>query len=167
MMLSSINGESPALNQSSTGAVDNTFNIGSSASTSTTVNSFESPTVLDTCQLQQSSDQPIVNEDPQQASAKSNETWTPISDDTYAAASRILDSEKKTDEEITEFTPATARRTSTEFMASRLPKIQLKKGRYRCGKPIVETNNSSAPSKETRSSSSLVSASSSSTIVIR
>jgi len=107
---------------------------------------------LDTCQLQQSSDQPVVTDDSQPDNQqenllinnthenRQNDPWTPISDDTYRAIEIALEQVDQTSQEQPEFTPAIARRTPTELMASRLPKIQLKKGRYRQGKPINDKN---------------------------
>jgi hypothetical protein len=57
----------------------------------------------------------------------------------------------QTPEEQTEFTPATARRTPTDLMASCLPKIQLKKGRFRHGKPIADKNAPDTTTNECRS----------------
>ncbi|CAF0732463.1 unnamed protein product [Adineta ricciae] len=120
---------------------DTTFTV--ITSTSSTINSFESPNALDTCQLQQSSDQPIVIDDSQPDSQveplsthvtdknEQSNPWAPISDDTYAAIEVALNQVHQGSEEQTEFTPAAARRTPTNLMASCLPKIQLKKGRYR------------------------------------
>ncbi|CAF0967638.1 unnamed protein product [Adineta steineri] len=132
---------------------DATFTVitSTSTSTSTTINSFESPNPLDTCQLQ-SSDQPIIIDDTQpdtqQENVSSNDNhrkqqndpWTPISNETYAAIEVALDRIDEASQEQTEFTPTTARRLPTDVMASRLPKIQLKKGRFYRGKPVVEKN---------------------------
>lgn len=122
---------------------DTTFTV--ITSTSTTLNSFESPSMLDTCQLQQSSDQPIVIDDSQSDTStttnKQKDPWVPISDETYEAIENALSEQtNKNSQEQIVFPPAIARRTPTEVMASRLPKIQLKQGRYRYGKPVVEKN---------------------------
>jgi hypothetical protein len=140
---------------------DTTFTVVSS--TSTTINSFESPTVLDTCQIQQSSDQPIAIDQSQieQQAVKSNDAWTSISDEAYTAVEVVLDRVDAIADELTEFTPATARRTSTELMASCLPKIQLKQGRYKQGKPIVDKPTSELTNEQTYSNSSCLSLSSS------
>ncbi|CAF5082369.1 unnamed protein product, partial [Rotaria sp. Silwood1] len=75
---------------------DTTFTVitSTSTSTSTTINSFESPNILDTCQIQQSSDPPIIicdsQPDTQQDNLlvsntqknQTNDPWTPISDET-------------------------------------------------------------------------------------
>jgi hypothetical protein len=157
-----------ALPNSGTIPTDTTFTV--VTSTSTTINSFESPNVLDTCQLQQSSDQAIIIDDSQQENLliksvegdKSNDPWTPISDETYAAMEVALDRVEQSSQEQTEFTPATARRTATELMVSRLPKIQLKQGRFRQGKPIDDKNTE----KTVTESHSLSTSSSTSTSVI-
>ncbi len=141
------------------------------SSTSTTSSSFESPTVLNTGQLQQSSDQPIMIDDSQtdnqqenalnektQEKKKLNDPWTPISDETYAAIETAL--------EQAEFTPALARRTPTDLMAARLPKIQLKKGRYHRGKPVADKSISSITTNESCSLNISQSSSTSSTSVI-
>ena len=135
-----------SLPDSQTNPPDVTYTV--ITSTSTTINSFESPNTLDTCQLQQSSDQPIVIDDSQSENIPSNTTnekkqndpWTPISDETYTAIETALEQVNQNSQEEMEFTPAIARRTPTELMASRLPKIQLKKGRYHRGKPVTDTN---------------------------
>jgi hypothetical protein len=154
---------------------DATFTIVSSTSTGT---SFESPTVLNTGQLQQSSDQPIVIDDfqpdNQQENSitktthekKQNDPWTPISDETYAAIETALEQVNTKSQEQMEFTPALARRTPTDLMASRLPKIQLKKGRYHRGKPIADKNISATTTNESHSINTSQSSSSSSTSVI-
>jgi hypothetical protein len=157
-----------ALPNSGTIPTDTTFTV--VTSTSTTINSFESPNVLDTCQVQQSSDQAIIIDDSQQENLliksvegdKSNDPWTPISDETYAAMEVALDRVEQSSQEQTEFTPATARRTATELMVSRLPKIQLKQGRFRQGKPIDDKNTE----KTVTESHSLSTSSSTSTSVI-
>jgi hypothetical protein len=154
---------------------DVTFTIVSS--TSTISNSFESPTVLDTGQLQQSSDQPIVIDDSQpdnhqenivnkntQEKKKQNDPWTPISDETYAAIETALEQVDRNSQEQMEFTPALARRTPTDLMASRLPKIQLKKGRYHRGKPIADKNITAITTNE--SCSINISQSSSTSVII-
>ena len=93
--------------------------------------------MLDTCQLQQSSDQPIVIDDSQSdtstitttaaaAGGKQKDPWVPISDETDEAIENALSTASQ---ESIVFPPAIARR---------LPKIQLKQGRYRYGKPIPE-----------------------------
>jgi len=122
---------------------DMTFVV--SGSTSGSTNSFESPTVLDTCQIQQISDPALVviddsQSDQSQPTTKTQNPWIPISDETYAAVEIALNQPEINSEELTEFTPATARKTPTDVMASCLPKIQLKKGRYRQGKPLEDEN---------------------------
>jgi len=147
-----------ALLNSGTNPPDTTYTI--ITSTSSTINSFESPNILDTCQLQQSSDQPIIIDDSQPDNEqenllinnthqnKQNDPWTLISDKTYAAIEIALE---QTSQNQPEFTPVIARRTPTELMASRLPKIQLKKGRFRQGKPIAEKNTPDTTTNECHS----------------
>ncbi|CAF1337072.1 unnamed protein product [Rotaria sordida] len=146
-----------------------------STSTSTTVNSFESPNILDTCQIQQSSDQLITIDDSQPNTQQddllthntqknqTNDPWTPISDDTYVAIETTLHRIDSSSQEKHEFTPITARRTPTDLMASHLPKIQLKKGRFHQGKPIVDKNVSDTTTNGCQSSTICQSSSSSST----
>ena len=129
---------------------DVTYTVITSASTTT--NSFESPNILDTCQLQQSSDEPIIIDDTQPDNQpenlknnnthenRQNDSHAPIRDETSATTETGLNRIEASSEDLTEFTPATARRTPTELMASRLPKIRLKKGRFRQGKPIANKN---------------------------
>ncbi len=118
--------------------------------------------MLDTCQLQSSAEQPVIVIDDSQPDTqqenllvnkpthenKQKDPWTPISDETYAAMELAID---QPSQDQTEFTPAVARRTPTELMASRLPKIQLKKGRFRQGKPIADKNTSDTTTNESRS----------------
>ncbi|UJR22363.1 hypothetical protein I4U23_025425 [Adineta vaga] len=67
---------------------------------------------------------------------KQIDLWTEISEETDAALERVLDQIESFSNSPLEFTPATARRTHTETMAARLPKIPLKQGRFRNGRPI-------------------------------
>ena len=59
--------------------------------------------------------------------------WNPVSDETDLTLERIL---HPTESPTDVYTPSTARRTDTAFMAAHLPKIPLKPGRFRLGKPI-------------------------------
>lgn len=135
-----------SLPDSQTNPPDITYTV--ITSTSTTINSFESPNTLDTCQLQQSLDQPIVSDESQSENTanskttekKPNDPWTAVSDETYSAIDTALAQGNQPSQEELEFTPVIARRTPTDLMASRLPKIQLKKGRYHRGKPVTDTN---------------------------
>ncbi|CAF1179361.1 unnamed protein product [Adineta steineri] len=70
--------------------------------------------------------------------------WTPITDEIDTALERVLDQVEATVDSPLEFTPTTVRRTETEIMAARLPKIPLKEGRFRNGKPILNRSTSSA-----------------------
>ena len=120
--------------------------------------------MLDTCQLQQSSDQPIVIDDSQSdtstittiaaaaaAGGKQKDPWVPISDETDEAIENALSTASQ---ESIVFPPAIARRMPTELMASRLPKIQLKQGRYRYGKPIPEKRTADSTTTTTNESCS-------------
>ena len=118
--------------------------------------------MLDTCQLQQSSDQPIVIDDSQSdtstttttttaAGSKQKDPWVPISDETDEAIENALSTASQ---ESIVFPPAIARRMPTELMASRLPKIQLKQGRYRYGKPIPEKRTADSTTTTTNESCS-------------
>ncbi|CAF0872499.1 unnamed protein product, partial [Adineta steineri] len=75
---------------------------------------------------------------------KSINPWTPITDEIDTALERVLDQVEATVDSPLEFTPTTVRRTETEIMAARLPKIPLKEGRFRNGKPILNRSTSSA-----------------------
>jgi hypothetical protein len=70
--------------------------------------------------------------------------WIPISDEIDAALEQALDHIDSSSDTPLEFTPATARRTETEVMAACLPKIPLKQGRFRQGKPIINRTTSNA-----------------------
>ncbi|CAF5207691.1 unnamed protein product, partial [Rotaria magnacalcarata] len=139
-----------------------------STSTSTTISSFESPSLLDTCQLQQSSDQPITISDSQPNTQKSqqNDPWIPTNDDTCSPIEKSLHRIEPTSQEQNEFTPVTARRTPTDVMASRLPKIKLKKGRFHRGKPIHDKNTSDTTTASDGQSSIICQSSSTSTSII-
>ena len=58
--------------------------------------------------------------------------WQPISDEVDAALEQVLD---QVDTSF-EYSPHTVRHTDTNILASHLPKIPLKEGRFRHGKPI-------------------------------
>ncbi|CAF5132455.1 unnamed protein product, partial [Rotaria magnacalcarata] len=139
-----------------------------STSTSTTISSFESPSLLDTCQLQQSSDQPITISDSQPNTQKSqqNDPWIPTNDDTCSPIEKSLHRIEPSSQEQNEFTPVTARRTPTDVMASRLPKIKLKKGRFHRGKPIHDKNTSDTTTASDGQSSIICQSSSTSTSII-
>lgn len=62
--------------------------------------------------------------------------WEAITKETDAALDQVLNEVELTSDTPLEYTPATARRTDTETMAARLPKIPLKQGRFRNGKPV-------------------------------
>ncbi len=82
----------------------------------------------------------IIDEIQPEASSSNkpvHDPWIPISDEIDAALEQALDQIDPSSDSPLEFTPATARRTDTEIMAARLPKIPLKPGRFRQGKPIT------------------------------
>ncbi|CAF1328237.1 unnamed protein product, partial [Adineta ricciae] len=62
--------------------------------------------------------------------------WTEITEETDAALKQVLNEVEFISDTPLEFTPATARRTNAETMAARLPKIPLKQGRFRNGRPV-------------------------------
>jgi len=80
----------------------------------------------------------IITIDDTPSSKPLHDPWIPISDEIDAALEKALDQIDSPCDTPLEFTPATARRTDTEIMAARLPKIPLKPGRFRQGKPIVD-----------------------------
>jgi len=111
------------------------------------INNAENVTLID---IDQSSIQTIPIDDTQQGNIliKSNnkqiDPWIPISDEIDAALEQALDEIDSSSDPPIEFTPATVRRTETEFMAAHLPKIPLKQGRFRQGKPIIDRTTSNA-----------------------
>lgn len=118
--------------------------VGSSTSI---INNAETVTIID---IDQSSIQKIPMDDIQQEHTliKSNnkqiDPWIPISDEIDAALEQALDQIDSSFDTPLEFTPATVRRTETQFMAAHLPKIPLKEGRFRQGKPIIDRTTSNA-----------------------
>jgi hypothetical protein len=66
--------------------------------------------------------------------------WVPISDEVDTALENVLNQIDLSTDTPLEFTPTTVRRTETEFMAALLPKIPLKQGRFRHGKPISSSS---------------------------
>ena len=73
---------------------------------------------------------------------------TPTADKIVTALEQVADEDNAppaTNSPL-EYTPTTARRTDTKIMAARLPKISLKLGRFRHGRPISDpsTNNNGA-----------------------
>ena len=62
--------------------------------------------------------------------------WNPISDEVDATLEGVLNQVESVSDSSIVYSPATVRRTETELMAARLPKIALKTGRFRLGKPI-------------------------------
>ncbi len=93
--------------------------------------------------------QPVIIISEDQGNAQSTEPvhdpWTPISDEIDAALEKAIEeTEPVPDDSPLEFTPATARRTDTAVMAACLPKIPLKPGRFRQGKPILDRSTTSA-----------------------
>jgi hypothetical protein len=65
------------------------------------------------------------------------DSWMiPISDDVDAALEQVLNQIDDNSDTSMVFSPATARRTETAVMVARLPKIPLKAGRFRSGRPV-------------------------------
>ena len=125
-------------------------------STSAT-NNIENITIIDTNSLEESSNQAIIiiddnkTDNQQKHISKKSTTnkqqidpWTPISDEIDAALEQALDEIDSTHDRSPEFTPTTARRTETEVMAALLPKMPLKRGRFRAGRPISDCITSDA-----------------------
>ena len=77
-----------------------------------------------------------------------NNPWTSLPDDVDATLEGLI-SQIETEPA---YTPITARKTETEFMASRLPKIPLKPGRFRLGKPVPPPATTVAAADEYRPS---------------
>ena len=75
--------------------------------------------------------------------------WTEITEETDAALKQVLNDVEFISDTPLEFTPTTARRTNAETMAARLPKIPLKQGRFRNGRPIdnCSTTTNDGPSE--------------------
>lgn len=166
---SSIATESPVPALSGPMPADTTFTVVASSST-TTGSSFESPSTLNTGQMQSSSEPAIVFEDTQpdrqQPKKPADVPRTTKTAEPHVTMDVVVDRIDLSVEEPTEFTPATVRRTATEVMASRLPKIQLKQGRYRQGKPIAEPNPPTSTTVERRSLSTTSSSSTASVSVV-
>ena len=98
----------------------------------TIIDDSECITILD-----ETPSETIVNKPP-------HDPWIPISDEIDAALEHALDQIDSSGDIPLEFTPATVWRTETEIMAARLPKIPLKPGRFRQGKPILNRSTSNA-----------------------
>jgi len=112
--------------ESSVSIIDNVENI-------TTIDADHPTITIDDTQQEKTLKKPI------------NDPWIPISDEIDAALEQALDQiDSPSSDTPLEFTPATARRTNTEYMAERLPKLQLKEGRFRRGRPIVNRTASNA-----------------------
>lgn len=76
--------------------------------------------------------------------------WSPISDEIIEAVEKAVEPIDISSDSPLEYTPTTARRTETEVMAARLPKIPLKPGRFRHGRPIVDRSTSTNAANEYR-----------------
>ena len=91
------------------------------------------PPPIDDVRSQTTSDKPLHN------------PWTPISDEIIIDLEQVVDEDDPPPpvaDSPLEFTPPTVRRTDTEIMAARLPKIPLKPGRFRHGRPISDPSTS-------------------------
>ncbi|CAF0893860.1 unnamed protein product [Rotaria sordida] len=127
-----------------------------SSSPISTINTIEKITTIDKNSLQQSPIEMIVIDDTPTDNQQEHTTiksmnnnkpidpWIPISDEVDAALEHVLIQIDSSNETPLEFTPTTARRTDTETMAALLPKIPLKQGRFRSGKPIMNRSISNA-----------------------
>lgn len=78
--------------------------------------------------------------------------WSPIPDDIVMDIEQAVEPIDASSDSPLEYTPTTARRTNTEVMAARLPKIPLKPGRFRQGRPIVDRSISNNAANEYRPS---------------
>ncbi|CAF3607953.1 unnamed protein product [Rotaria sp. Silwood1] len=125
--------------------------------TVTTTNNIENSTNIDNELLEKSpiemiiiDDTPTDNQEEHTTKIKSTNNnkqmnpWSPISDEVDAALEHVLNQISSSNDIPLEFTPTTARRTDTEIMAALLPKIPLKQGRFRSGKPIINRSISNA-----------------------
>ncbi len=111
------------------------------ASATSIINNLDTVTIIDIDQ------QTITIDDSKQENILRkpiNDPWIPISDETDAALEQALDQIDSSFDTPLEFTPTTVRRTETEFMAACLPKIPLKQGRFRQGKPIIDRTTTNA-----------------------
>jgi hypothetical protein len=104
--------------------------------TTTVINNSEKIITIDEDQII------IIDDTP--SSEPRHDPWIPISDEIDAALEKAIDQIDSVSDSPLEFTPATARRTETEVMAARLPKIPLKPGRFRHGKPIIDRSTTNA-----------------------
>jgi len=141
-----------AHSRSATIPPDVTITTVPSLSSTDVTNNAENTTIINENQLQQSPVETIIIDYTQQENTlikptngnKSIDPWIPISDEIDAALERALDQIDSSFDTPLEFTPATVRRTDTEIMVARLPKIPLKEGRFRFGKPILNPTTSTA-----------------------
>lgn len=123
-------------------------------------NNAENTTTIEENQVQQSSIETITIDDTQPETIvietattnKPIDPWIPISDEIDEALERAIDEIGSSSDTPLEYTPVTARRTDTEIMAARLPKIPLKEGRFRNGKPIPNRTIFNAAADEYRPS---------------
>ncbi|CAF2651683.1 unnamed protein product [Rotaria sp. Silwood2] len=134
--------------------------IATTVSTSSPIsvsNNIENTTTIDQNPLEKSPIEMIIIDDTPTDNQQEHETikptnnnnqqmnpWSPISDEIDAALEQVLIQIDASNNVPLEFTPTTARRTDTEIMAALLPKIPLKQGRFRSGKPIINRSTSNA-----------------------
>jgi hypothetical protein len=100
------------------------------------INNIENITIIDDNQQENTLIKPNNN--------KQTDPWIPISDDIDAALEEALNQIDSSSDTPLEYSPTTVRRTETEIMAARLPKIPLKVGRFRNGKPIMNRTTTNA-----------------------
>lgn len=90
-------------------------------------------------------DDTIANNQAEESTiAKPMNPWSPLREDVDATLEHVLVQLDSAEESPLEFTPTTARRTDTEVMAALLPKIPLKKGRFRPGRSTLNRTPSNA-----------------------
>ena len=107
------------------------------ASSISIIKNIETTTIIDDHQQEDTSIKPIDNNN-------QINPWIPISDEIEAALEQAIDQIDSTCDTPLEYSPASARRTETEIMAARLPKLSLKEGRFRKGKPITNRTSTDA-----------------------
>lgn len=108
-----------------------------------------------------------TDEPQEHANAKSSSKknpWDPIRNDIDHTLEKVLNQVDTSETAPLEFTPVTARRTNTEVMAALLPKLALKEGRFRRGRPIGNRTLSNAASEYRPSTTTTTASPQSSTV---
>jgi hypothetical protein len=123
--------------ESATVPLDITITTIDTSSSISVIKNIENPTTIDDNQQENTLMEPPDN-------TKQTDPWTPISDEIDAALEQVLVQIDSSSDTSLEYSPATVRRTETEIMAARLPKIPLKEGRFRNGKPIMNRTTTNA-----------------------